>query len=207
MKTRNHILLPLAAMAGIAAAITGSANAAVMSFGSLNTTGGDGLGDPAKGGGNVLYFSTTSGWAESPALSSGDDDGGQIWLAAGSITGTSDGDKVAAGTVTIAFQYDYYAGSGQSLLAEVYAWDGSTATLLGSNDFGTVDADNAIVDFSFSVGAGSSEIGQDFQLRFSNAGGYTYIDNITGDFTAIPEPGSLALLGLGGLCLLRRRRK
>jgi hypothetical protein len=36
-----------------------------------------------------------------------------------------------------------------------------------------------------------------------NAQGYT-VDHVT--LTAIPEPGSLLLLGLGGLCVLRRRR-
>ena len=35
-----------------------------------------------------------------------------------------------------------------------------------------------------------------------------YVDNLvlSGDVTLIPEPASLALLGLGGLCMLSRRR-
>ncbi|MEM6504590.1 MAG: PEP-CTERM sorting domain-containing protein [Planctomycetota bacterium] len=37
----------------------------------------------------------------------------------------------------------------------------------------------------------------------SSAAGNT---GIADDFTVVPEPGSLALLGLGGLCVLRRRR-
>jgi len=40
----------------------------------------------------------------------------------------------------------------------------------------------------------------------NNGGGEPFgFDDIT--ISAIPEPGSLALLGLGGLCLLGRRRK
>ena len=32
-------------------------------------------------------------------------------------------------------------------------------------------------------------------------------DALVIDYTAVPEPGSLALLGLGGLCMLKRRRR
>ena len=39
----------------------------------------------------------------------------------------------------------------------------------------------------------------------SNGTGDGTLDNVS--VTAIPEPGSLALLGLGGLCVLKRRRR
>lgn len=44
------------------------------------------------------------------------------------------------------------------------------------------------------------------QLDASSTGGSNRIDNITVGGTLIPAPGSIALLGLGGLLLTRRRR-
>jgi len=44
-------------------------------------------------------------------------------------------------------------------------------------------------------------------LVLSNTGGQTRIDNVRLDLVAVPEPSSAALLGLGGLALLLRRRK
>jgi len=49
-------------------------------------------------------------------------------------------------------------------------------------------------------------------IRFASANiaeggtGNIHINDLTAEGTVIPEPGSLALIGLGGLCLLRRRR-
>lgn len=46
-----------------------------------------------------------------------------------------------------------------------------------------------------------------FELFYSGTGTKgAYVDNIRADRTPIPEPGSLALLGLGGLLVARRRR-
>ncbi|MEM9420381.1 MAG: PEP-CTERM sorting domain-containing protein [Planctomycetota bacterium] len=59
--------------------------------------------------------------------------------------------------------------------------------------------------------AGSFEIGpvlatgltqNDLNFEYTNANGAT----VSGDVSIVPEPGSFALLGLGGLALLRRRR-
>lgn len=43
----------------------------------------------------------------------------------------------------------------------------------------------------------------------NQGGGFNEVDNVvlTGESVLIPEPASLALLGLGGLCLLPRRRR
>ncbi|MFC4993329.1 GntR family transcriptional regulator [Rubritalea tangerina] len=41
----------------------------------------------------------------------------------------------------------------------------------------------------------------------TNTGGASFDDIIVNDFVAVPEPSTTALLGLGGLALILRRRK
>ena len=59
----------------------------------------------------------------------------------------------------------------------------------------TVDAS------SFITGAA----GEELRLEISRAGGVVIIDDVS--ITVVPEPSSAALLGLGGLALMLRRRK
>lgn len=63
------------------------------------------------------------------------------------------------------------------------------------------------LDFSAADFTGGTEgTALSFQIAGANGDGGnrgTYVDNI--EFTVVPEPGSLALLGLGGLLIARRR--
>ncbi|MEM1210942.1 MAG: PEP-CTERM sorting domain-containing protein [Planctomycetota bacterium] len=60
------------------------------------------------------------------------------------------------------------------------------------------------VDFAFDPGATENP----YFLRIDSSQPYdVVIDSISIETTAIPEPGSLVLLGLGGLALVGRRRK
>jgi|GEM_PF-2895319 len=45
-----------------------------------------------------------------------------------------------------------------------------------------------------------------YRLDFRQDVEWLLLSEVAFDGTAVPEPGSLALLGLGGLCVLRRRR-
>lgn len=57
-------------------------------------------------------------------------------------------------------------------------------------------------DSGFSLDAGTTAIR--FETLEGAGNGRSQLDQFT--ITAVPEPGSLALMGLGGLCILRRRR-
>ena len=58
---------------------------------------------------------------------------------------------------------------------------------------------------SFTVPEGAAYIGQDLGIKLTSAdSGWTHVDNVRLDL--VPEPMTLALLGLGSLGLLRRRK-
>ncbi|MGB0766193.1 MAG: PEP-CTERM sorting domain-containing protein [Phycisphaeraceae bacterium] len=101
-----------------------------------------------------------------------------------SIDGLSSGGF--AGVKDITYEIDHYASS--VVLAD--------RTFTGTIDFGGTDVGLALDIRSFSDGAFVANNGTD-------------ADHVVNNFTvsAVPEPGSLALLGLGGLCMLKRRRR
>lgn len=80
-----------------------------------------------------------------------------------------------------------------------------TAEFLG-NSFTVTDAAPASFDFGMlAFGSSSSAFGSNNNQGDPDNG--IEITEVTVDFNPIPEPGSLALLGLGGLALFSRRRK
>jgi hypothetical protein len=176
-KNENKTVLLFAVMAVAMLAV--SANAGVIDFGTMNTTGDDGDG----------AWQTCVGWTFS-AGNTGDDagdgspDGRSWWVGGGGGwgLGTSDGDTVAAGDYSIDFLTNEPGGT-QNILVEAFAWDGTTQTLLGSDDPAAVSSWDW-QNLSFSVSSGSPLIGQQLQLKFSNTGtGYGGWDTISGDFT------------------------
>jgi hypothetical protein len=71
-----------------------------------------------------------------------------------------------------------------------------------SNDFTNI---NNIFSYTLTAVDAADYIGQDLAIRIDGVGNEGVIDNV--QVTAVPEPSTTALLGLGGLALILRRRK
>jgi len=105
----------------------------------------------------------------------------------------------------------------------VAATDGTPDSGPDFHDFGTVSGTNSADDiiisgFSSFIGTGTISVPVELSGGFNISGvsdsslGVSNFDGdgtvtITYDYTPIPEPGSMALLGLGGMGLLMRRRR
>ena len=132
----------------------------------------------------------------------------------------------AAGPVTfyITLAEPITVGTTYTLTVDVFQTDnftGSEATisLYGSDaGFGTALVENAGIappqngtlfdqTVMFTATAGQAT-GQTLGIALTGSGGtQVRFDNVRLDATAVPEPGAMALLGLGGLGFLTRRRR
>jgi len=89
-----------------------------------------------------------------------------------------------------------------SLKVEVRDTDGNAIANLSLADSIAFQGNETSAFMEWSAGQFEQVAGQEVQLRFVVEDGEIY----SFSFTAIPEPASLTLLGLGGAMLLRRRR-
>jgi hypothetical protein len=80
---------------------------------------------------------------------------------------------------------------------------GTISTILTLPTKGTATADYFQ---TFTFGGGWDNLSS-FVLHGEGGGGYYAIDNIVVSAAPVPEPGTLSLLGLGGACVARRRRR
>lgn len=103
---------------------------------------------------------------------------------------------------------DVFWGVVESGVGETISTDNTTAT---SATF-TYTYDDGSWTFTTTSGvnlSGTMASSMDLdRLRIANgSGGDIAVDNLTIDISAVPEPSSTALLGLGGLAIMLRRRK
>ncbi|MEM9416124.1 MAG: PEP-CTERM sorting domain-containing protein [Planctomycetota bacterium] len=176
-------------------------------FESATQTGGGAAGNLGGGtGGEWGAYGTAQNY-------SGDDHTAALGGAGGSFYGhtigvdpnpVSDAVAIDAGHNAIeveAWLANYTADSDNTVIGIVQYSDAGV-TVVSDDDVltGTQDAWEFQTG-SVAVAAGATH----FAVRFGGVGNDTYADNIVAT-SVVPEPGSLALLGLGGLAMLRRRR-
>ena len=184
-------------------------------------------------GASGLATEVSGNWLEGTEAASNDESYGTVAGAPNNTSGTHIGATTATGsydfTITAGangltlegFHLDVRrkrAGSPNALSVTVTS--GSiTNGLLGSPALGGAlggngPTDHIDVDFDLTTRADNVLApGESVTIRLAFSGGTvsntdqkTYLDNVAYTGTEVPEPGSLALLGLGGLLIARRRR-
>ena len=166
------------------------------------------------------FQSSTAIWGSAstftPAASTADNNAVYAHDALATITMTvtnTGSDIVSLTTLMMRVKRDSDVGSATGIRVTYLSGDltdtaGSNALFALNGGATTVGYDfalsNLISDFTLAAGQSAtfswaSEGGSGSRTRFDNIG-------LSGEITAVPEPSALALLGLGGLFALRRRR-
>jgi len=156
------------------------------SKGSLTTNDRDGTGGDGNPGDGALQINSQSDVETEYIL------GGSIDL----------GEKYTLELSTYNTTSSYHGG-----VIELYNAD--TGTVYSSSSFFLNGGSVGTQDHTLTYEAQAADVGDRLGIRVheTNNNGNRYVAIDTVSFTSVPEPSSSALLGLGGLALILRRRK
>jgi len=204
--------------------VSGAANAAVLSQWtfetSVPTTAGPHVAETGVFAGNATSnsggtLSNPAGNGSAESFSSNGWNAGEYYQFSTSTTGYKDITisfaQAASNTGPQNFQFQYstdginYLNFGSSYVGPTPDFDGSAfkATNVLSYNLTSITALNEKAAVGFRVAVVGSTAENDGTIA---SGGTFRIDDFTVNGNLVPEPGSLALLGLGGLLIARRRR-
>ena len=220
MKTRTHTQTKstLAALAGLALA-AGAAHAATpitilnAGFENSSTSIGNGnntdIADWTEDTGNA-FVDTGGGW-----VPSGSD---MLYIGSAAVNQDLSHNWSASDSFTLDMIAMNPAWSGGAAGVRVQLRQASDDAVLW--DSGLVDVSGTVVagpaysgtghELSWNIDASTfvtGSAGEQINVRIAAEAGTVYADNVSLSFDTVPEPTTTALLGLGGLALILRRRK
>ena len=177
----------------------------------------------------VTVFTDTFGYA---TLNDFTGEGGWTLVDPGGVSGSNVGttaggnmwgNPTAGGNTTAAVEYNHVAAlaegdtitmdgnvsrtGGYGYTMTIILWDGSDAGTKATAAGGVMELSPAAALTQVSYVASAADAGKQVIFRYEHAQNWGETEDVTFDVTPIPEPSSTALLGLGGLALIMRRRK